>query len=411
MIKFTLPLSEFDRQKDILLDEMKERGYSDVTILGYQWYLNLAKHHLLHAKTDPFTNEDTELFFADYCDKNHVQSSGKRKYRAVIRRFNSQCEGNRWIQTIGYRKNLVSIPVAFEGVIKQYLAKCAEIGNKPITVNRKRQYSEEFVSKLHGLGCDSPDKITPDNVLAACLSFTFTGSWPFITQFLTYLFEAGAIDRDLSTFVPKHKRKQLLPQTYSRREICAAENSIDTATAVGMRNLAIFTLASRCGLRCGDIVLLRTSDISMENRYMHIVQQKTDEPLTLMLPDAVMEAIKQYLEHARGESPTDTLFLSTVPPFGGLKPSAVYRIVQRALNAARVDTTDKKSGSHALRASMATSMINDDIPYDAVRKILGHSNPQTVRHYASVHVEKLREYALIPPEASGNFLSILKGGQ
>lgn len=411
MIIFNLPLSEFDHREEILLNELKERGYSNVTILNYQWYLSLAKQYLLSEATDMFTNEDMEQFFTNYCDKNHVQSDGKRKYRAVIRRFNSQCEGREWIQTIGYRKNLVFIPVAFEGIIRQYLEKCSEIGNKPITVNRKRQYSEEFVSKLNDLGCDCPDKMSPDNVLAACMSFTFTGSWPFIAQFLTYLFEVGTIDCDLSTFVPKHQRKQLLPQTYSEQEICAAENSIDTTTVAGMRNLAIFTLASRCGLRCGDIVLLRTSDISLDTGYLSIIQQKTDVPLKLTLPAVVIDAIRKYLTYARGENSTDILFLSTLPPFGSLKPSSVYRVVKRAFDAAGIDTSNKKSGPHALRASLATSMVNDDVPYDAVRKILGHENPQTVRHYASVHVEKLREYALTPPNASGNFLSILKGGQ
>ena len=138
------------------------------------------------------------------------------------------------------------------------------------------------------MGCNSLQDMTPSNVLKACTAFDFTGSWPFISQFLSYLFNEGIIERDLSTFVPKHKRCQKLPSIYSMEEISKAENTISKSSPNGIRDLAIMMLASRCGLRCGDIVLLKIDSISMDTGLLSITQQKTEEPLSMILPAQVL---------------------------------------------------------------------------------------------------------------------------
>lgn len=410
MIIYNYAITEFDVQRDLLLSELSRRGYSDATILGYKEYLNCVKKYFQQKQKSIFTNEDTSEFLKNYCDDHKLSEDSIRKCRAIIRRFDSQCEGSEWIQTIGFRKNTVNIPECYISIINRYLDNCLDTGNKPITVNRKRQYTEEFVSRLNELGCNSLQDMTPSNVLKACTAFDFTGSWPFISQFLSYLFNEGIIERDLSTFVPKHKRCQKLPSIYSMEEISKAENTISKSSPNGIRDLAIMMLASRCGLRCGDIVLLKIDSISMDTGLLSITQQKTEEPLSMILPAQVVNIIRNYISDHRPDSSEKALFLSSLPPFSALTPAAVYRVVSNAFKQAGVNTVGKKKGPHTLRASMASSMVNDDVPYDAVRRILGHRNPQTIKHYASIHVEKLREYSLTPPKASGNFLAILKGG-
>jgi site-specific recombinase XerD len=61
------------------------------------------------------------------------------------------------------------------------------------------------------------------------------------------------------------------------------------------------------------------------------------------------------------------------------------------------------------RSSLASSMINHLVSYDVVRKILGHTDPDAVKHYARVDIERLREYAIEPPAPSGCFKEFLEG--
>ena len=77
---------------------------------------------------------------------------------------------------------------------------------------------------------------------------------------------------------------------------------------------------------------------------------------------------------------------------------------------AGIDITEKKHGPHTFRSSLANSMINDDVPYEAVTKILGHTDSDAIKHYAKLDLEKLRECAIEVPGPSGTFKAFLDGG-
>lgn len=66
---------------------------------------------------------------------------------------------------------------------------------------------------------------------------------------------------------------------------------------------------------------------------------------------------------------------------------------------------------HSLRASLASSMVNDGISYETVRKVLGHDSPNAIRHYARLDIQMLRHCALACPAPSGTLHQFLKGGR
>ena len=90
-------------------------------------------------------------------------------------------------------------------------------------------------------------------VSKALLTFSNKDAYARIRQFLNYLAEKGIIEMDLSRIVPHYKRGAVLPTTYTPDEISRVEASVDTNTTIGKRSLAIIRLASRMGLRAGDI--------------------------------------------------------------------------------------------------------------------------------------------------------------
>jgi hypothetical protein len=54
-------------------------------------------------------------------------------------------------------------------------------------------------------------------------------------------------------------------------------------------------------------------------------------------------------------------------------------------------------------------MVNTGMPYDVVRKTLGHADPESVKHYAALDIENLRKCAIEVPEAGGIFAKYLTG--
>ena len=54
-------------------------------------------------------------------------------------------------------------------------------------------------------------------------------------------------------------------------------------------------------------------------------------------------------------------------------------------------------------------MINSGISYDAVKKILGHTDPNAIRHYAALDKTHLRCCALRAPSPTGILKELLEG--
>ena len=76
---------------------------------------------------------------------------------------------------------------------------------------------------------------------------------------------------------------------------------------------------------------------------------------------------------------TDFLFLRKNAPFERMTTSTMCNALTEYFMAAGIDISEKKHGLHTLRASLASSMVNNNVPYEVVRKVLGHNDPRGIR--------------------------------
>ena len=151
-------------------------------------------------------------------------------------------------------------------------------------------------------------------------------------------------------------------------------------------------LASRMGMRSGDIARLRIEDV--QNRTdLDIIQEKTGNTLHLPLIREVKLAIDDYLS-VKPSSQSDLVFINVYAPYNPVTTSTIRAALRKYIRVSGIDPRKRKSGPHALRASLASSMVNDDINYETVRKVLGHSSNNAIKHYARIDTERLRRYSL-----------------
>ncbi len=220
----------------------------------------------------------------------------------------------------------------------------------------------------------------------------------------------GHTDRDYSGIVPLFKRPQPYPSVYTAEEILKIENSIGQASPHGKRDYAVLLLATRLGIRSGDISSMTFKALDFERDLILLTQHKTGVAIELpMVPD-VKAALKRYLQEERAAHDSPYVFLRLVPPYSHISIQAVTKIAKTAIGAAGIDPGSRKCGTHAFRASLASSMVNDNIPYETVRKTLGHTGQNAICSYARLDIGQLRGYALPVPEAAGTFASFLEGG-
>lgn len=214
---------------------------------------------------------------------------------------------------------------------------------------------------------------------------------------------------DFSFVVPKARKKAVLPSVYSPEEIRKIESSVDTSSVSGKRNLCILLLASRLVMRSGDIVKLSFSEVDFGNGRINYIQEKPGKPQSLPLLPEVENALKDYICNGRPDCDEDRIFLRLEAPYRSLTTSAVRNVVNVCMKKSGVEPNGRRHGSHIFRSSAATSMVNDGVSYEVVRRILGHKDPNVVKHYASLDVINLKNCALRAPDPTGYFKDLLEG--
>jgi len=390
-----------------LLKLLESKGYSSGTLLGYSCVLSQISNFMKRGKHKNFTEKVGDLFLTDKITRKSLSIHRQRGIKTTLRRLYDLTNDIDYKLT--KQSPEISVPSRFSELLEKYLKFCASIGNKENTITDKRRFCREFLCYMTDAGCKNTCDINTIYICKAILRMNNKDSYAVIRSFLRYLYENGTLNNDLSMVVPKYRRPIPLPTTYTDEEIDRLEKIIDRTTKKGKRNYSIFLLASRLGMRSGDIAEMTFDNIDFNCDCIDFIQNKTGQPLSLPLLPEIRQAITEYMQHARPNAKNNYLFIRLKAPFEKISTSAIRFMLTECFKAAGIDISNKKHGPHTLRSSMASSMVNSDIPYDVVRKTLGHIDPQAIKRYAKVDIENLRLHAIDVPAPVGMFAMILEG--
>lgn len=170
---------------------------------------------------------------------------------------------------------------------------------------------------------------------------------------------------------------------------------------VRARDAAITLLALTTGLRACDIVNLRLGDVDWRARTASIVQQKTNNPLTVPLTDLLVGRLADYVLDQRPDSDDDHVFLRAKAPHTGLADHAsVHRVIADVFGKAGV--TDVKVGTRVLRHNAASRLLRAAVPLPTISAVLGHARPDSTNLYLSADRDRLLECVLDVPGPEGS---------
>lgn len=145
-------------------------------------------------------------------------------------------------------------------------------------------------------------------------------------------------------------------------------------------------------MRIGDVSRITLDDINWREGTIRICNQKVGSPFHLPLPQRVGAALVDYIRNGRPHSNSRQVFLNhAVAHFTGL-PTAVSTLKNRIAVAWNLSgLSDRFSGTHVLRHSLATGLCQNGIPLKTIADILGHSVIQSTALYAQVDLPSLRQ--------------------
>jgi len=189
-----------------------------------------------------------------------------------------------------------------------------------------------------------------------------------------------------------------LPRYLPAGDVERVLTSSRRASPIGRRNRAILLLLARLGLRGGDIVQLRLSDIDWKGAWIHVCG-KGHRPRRLPLTHEVGEAIAVYLQGGRPRTSTDALFVTCKAPVRAFASSStVSAVVVDELRRAGVARPNNRGAAHLFRHSLATTLLREGASLEQIGTLLRHQSVKTTQIYTKVDVAALREIAQPWPE-------------
>jgi len=212
------------------------------------------------------------------------------------------------------------------------------------------------------------------------------------------------LDRQIDT--PRLYRLEQLPRALSWETVTTLLKSIDTKSAMGSRDYAMFLLIATYGLRASEVVAISLDDIRWRQGGLRIHQRKTSSPLELPLTNEVSAALVKHLQRTPPVAPYRKVFLRMRAPIGLLKPTAITEAFQALVRKSGLEIPFH--GPHCLRHSFAVQLLKNGTPLKTIGDILGHRTAESTSVYLRLATGDLREVSLPVP---GSGLSTGKGAK
>ena len=157
------------------------------------------------------------------------------------------------------------------------------------------------------------------------------------------------------------------------------------------------------GLRISDIISLSFSNIDWNAGIINITQQKTRKLLTLPLIDNVKLPLLDYLKNARPNVDIQIILITLKAPYTAYaRNESLQRVVVKYMDKAGIDYSNRHHGTHAMRHSLAGSLLSENVPISAISGVLGHGSIATTDQYLGLDVESLGKLALEVPDVSNS---------
>jgi len=157
----------------------------------------------------------------------------------------------------------------------------------------------------------------------------------------------------------------------------------------GKRDIAMFKLMLRCGLRVEEVSNLRLGDIDLKRRRIIVQQGKGGKGRVVYISDDAHDALVAYLK-IRSHYRVKKVFLVEKGNYKG-QPISIRGIQKR------IEYYAKKTGMnvscHRLRHTMATQLLNAEAEVETIQDLLGHNWITTTQRYCKVSNLKVqRDY-------------------
>jgi site-specific recombinase XerD len=177
--------------------------------------------------------------------------------------------------------------------------------------------------------------------------------------------------------IERPRKRDKLPKVISLEEVQLMINH-----TVNIKHRCIISLLYSAGLRRGELLNLKLTDIDSKRMVINIVQGKGNKDRITILSPVVLNELRIYFKEW---SPKTYLFegKSGVPYSG----QSVSKIVTRAAQKSKILKTVTP---HMLRHSFATHLLESGTDLRYIQVLLGHNSSRTTETYTQVATNNIK---------------------
>lgn len=293
-----------------------------------------------------------------------------------------------------------------EDAIKSFLAH--QKGNYPLRTYENRAWSmaklRRFLSKkrVADLSQLTPailleyERVKPDLFKplkpgrSEVSPYTLLTDTTNIRRFLIYLHDQKLTLEDLSFHVTPRRARGRLAKPLSPKLIERWFSLCDLNTHLGLRDRAFFELLYGSGLRPGEALALKLTDLDLAGAQLLVRDSKNGESRVVPLTRTSSHFLRRYLNEARAWMPKSPLTEECLWLTERGAQLSLPSMQTRLRNHYRIKlSSDAPITLHRLRHSCATHLIRGGASVRHVQEILGHRSINSTQVYTKMAIPEL----------------------
>ncbi|MFK7926168.1 MAG: tyrosine-type recombinase/integrase [Bacteroidia bacterium] len=179
-------------------------------------------------------------------------------------------------------------------------------------------------------------------------------------------------------YVQRPVASKRLPTVLAKEEV---QDILSVLT--NLKHKAALSLMYSAGLRAGELLSLRMADLDSDRLVILVRKGKGKKDRTTILSPKVLELLREYYIEYK-----PNVWLFEGEKGGQYSQRSLQQVFQRAKAAAGIL---KPGGTHTLRHSFATHMLESGVDLRYIQALLGHESSETTEIYTHVSTRYLRE--------------------
>lgn len=195
---------------------------------------------------------------------------------------------------------------------------------------------------------------------------------------LKLFYKSNRSDMVVPDDITRPKRYSKLPQVLSTEEVKRIFGVLSN-----LKHRTLLMLIYSGGLRIGETLRLKKSDINFDRGVIEIHGGKGAKDRQVPLSKKIMQVLQRYYE---AYAPKEYVFEGRSG--GPYSDRSAQQVLKTAVKKAGID---KRVTLHTLRHSYATHLMEKGVGLRYIQDILGHRSPKTTMIYTHVSGRRLRD--------------------